>query len=228
MSDREPPKPSLFVRIGQWFRRTFVAGIVVCLPVILTWYIVLWLFNFVDGLLGRYINAYLMDHYGYDIPGLGLGLTVVLIVLLGAIVSSTRMAQRFYGAVERELMRLPLIRNIYPSVRQITNFFFGTGGTAFRKVVLVEYPSAGIWQIGFITNEDPGAISNSLGGDMYAILVPIPPSPFTGPTVFLPKDQVKFLDITVEAGLKLVMSGGVLIPERLEHATAPEEGGSPS
>ncbi len=211
-------------KVGRGLRRYFFAGLVVLIPLIVTWQILLTLFHVADGFLGQFLNRYLQQTYGQTIPGLGLLLTVVLVFGVGALVSSNIVGRRLIQWAERSFARLPLVRHIYPSVRQIAEFFFAKDHrVAFRKVVLVEYPSPGIWSIGFVTNEEPEAVSVTAGQRMYAILIPTPPSPLSGPIIFLPEKQVTLLDITVEEGLKLAMSGGVLVP-KLHHK---EHHGSP-
>ena len=198
---------------GQAFRRYVLTGMAVLVPITVTCYILVVLFQFSDGLLGRFLNGYLARHYGYTIPGLGLLLTLLLVVGVGAIISSNVVARRIHRWTEQEFARLPLVKHIYPSIREIAQYFFEKEHqVAFRKVVTVEYPSPGLWSIGFITNEDPAVVSATIGEKTYAVLISTPPSPFTGPIIFVPERKVRFLAMTVEEGLKLVMSGGMLMP----------------
>ena len=200
-------------KIGLVIRRYFIAGVVTLIPIWVTGYILIALFRFADGLLGRYINAYLARIHGFTLPGLGLLLTFVLVLLVGMI-SSNVIGRRMFPVFERLFSKLPLIRQVYPSVRQIVDFFFSKERkVAFRKVVLAEYPTRGIWSIGFVTNENPGPMNAKLGKKVYCVLISTPPSPFSGPLIFLPEEQIIFLDLTIEQGVKLVVSGGVLTPQ---------------
>ena len=200
-------------RVGQRLRRYILTGLAVLVPITVTWYILVVIFQWADGLLGRFLNRYLERTYGYTIPGLGLLLTVLIVIGVGAVISSNVVVRRLFRWSEEGFSRLPLVRHIYPSIREIAQFFFEKERrVAFRKGVLVEWPSPGLWSVGFVTNEDPKAISHAAGHRLYAVLISTPPSPFTGPIVFLPESKLKFLDITVEEGLKLVMSGGMLVP----------------
>ena len=224
----QPPRnvqpPQTRKTVGQILQRYVLAGLVVLVPITVTCYILVVIFQFADGLLGKFINRYLQRAYGYSIPGLGLLLTFLLIVGVGAIISSNMVARRIYRWTEQGFARLPLVRNIYPSIREIAEFFFEKDRrVAFRKVVLVEYPSPGLWSIGFVTNEEPPVVNATLARTVYAILISTPPSPFSGPIIFLPPEKVKFLDITVEEGLKLVMSGGVLVPPATRPHPHPEQ-----
>lgn len=197
----------------QRLRRYFVAGVVTLIPVWLTGAILVALFNFADGLLGKYINSYLLKTHGFAVPGLGLLLTFLLLLLVG-FATSNFIGRKMFPFVERAFSKLPIIRQVYPSIRQIVDFFFSKERKiAFRKVVLAEYPSPELWSIGFVTNEKPGHMIRKLGKEVYCVLISTPPSPFSGPLIFLPKEKVIFLDLTIEQGVKLVVSGGVLTPD---------------
>lgn len=208
-----PEKPQLTKR-WQRLKRYFVAGIATLIPIWVTGWILINLFQFADGLLGKYINAYLLKAHGFTVPGLGLLLTFILILLVG-LVASNFIGRAMFPLFDKIFSRLPLIRQVYPSVRQIVDFFFSKERKiAFRKVVLAEYPSGGIWSIGFVTNENPSPIIRKLEKEVYAVLISTPPYPFSGPLVFLSKEKVIFLDLTIEQAVKLVLSGGVLTPEQ--------------
>lgn len=197
----------------QRLRRYFVAGIVTLVPIWVTGGILIALFNFADGLLGKYINGYLLKTHGFTVPGLGLLLTLILVLLVG-MATSNFIGRAMFPLFEKVFSRLPLIRQVYPSVRQIVDFFFSKERKiAFRKVVLAEYPSPGIWSVGFVTHENPGQAVRKLGKEVYCVLISTPPSPFSGPLIFLPREKVIFLDLTIEQGVKLVVSGGVLTPD---------------
>lgn len=193
-------------------RRYFFAGLATLFPVVVTLYLLAVVFQFADGLLGRFINRYWKQAYGYEIPGLGLVMTV-LVVLLAGILSSHFFGQWMVRRLEAWFGRLPVVRRVYPSVKQLTKFLFEPGErqAAFRRVVLVQYPRPGAYSIAFVTNETTTTVTGS-PKTLLTLLIPNPPSPFTGPIIFVPKEEVTALDISVEEAVRLIVSGGVVAP----------------
>lgn len=192
-------------------RRYFFTGLAVLLPVFLTGYIIFLVFNFAEQLLGKYLNNYLLRHFDFFIPGLGLILTTVIIVFIGFI-SSHFFGKGALHLLEKLFLRFPFVRQLYPSIKKIVSFFFTQDRKLFKQVVLVQYPSKGIWSVAFITNTAVDKINNALGKDILNIFVPNVPGPLTGNLILVPKDEVVFLDICVEDALKIVVTGGVLNP----------------
>ena len=199
-------------RLTTRLRRYFLNGLAILFPIVVTLYLLLVIFNFVDGLLGRYINYYWQRAYGYEIPGLGLIMTLLLILVAGMF-SSHFLGQWFFRLLEERFSALPLIRRIYPSVKQLSRFFFSKedGESAFRRVVLVEYPRLGVCSIALVTNEATTSVTGK-PQVMLTLLIPTPPSPLTGPIIFVPKESVIPLNMTIEEAFKLVVSGGVVAP----------------
>jgi len=205
------------MRRGIVFRikQYFFAGAAAIFPIGITAYIFLIIFKYADGLLGRYINAYLSKQYGYKIPGLGIVIGLFLIIFIGML------ANHFIGKalipfLERYFLKLPFIRHVYSPAKQLSDFLFkenGSGGR-FKKVVLAQYPSEGSYSLGFITNEGIKEFDSKIGHEVVSVLISTPPSPFTGPLVLLPKDKVKMLDISMEDAIKFVVSGGLATPSR--------------
>jgi uncharacterized membrane protein len=208
------------VRLTTRLRRYFFTGLATLFPAIVTVYLLLVVFRFADGLLGRYINRYWLSTYGYEIPGLGLVMTVILILAAG-VVSSHVFGRMLFRGLEDWLGGLPLVRRIYQPVRQLTKFLFEQTEreAAFRRVVLVQYPRPGAYSIAFMTNE---TVTSATGvkQTLVTVLIPNPPSPFTGPIIFVPKDEVIPLEISVEEAVKLIVSGGVVAPPLLAAARA--------
>ena len=196
------PATSWSFRIGQALRRYFFTGLATLFPVAVTMFLVWQIFLFADGFLGQY--------FGSSIPGLGLVVTILVILLVGVL------SVHFFGRVvfqtlEGLLSRLPFVRKIYPAVKQLTTFLFSEESrkAAFRRVVLVEYPRMGTYSIAFVTNEcQTTAPGKSV--TLLTCLIPNPPSPFTGPIIFVPESDVVPLDLTVEDAVKLIVSGGVV------------------
>ena len=192
-------------------KRYLITGFVVVVPIFLTFYVLLGIVRVADGILGRFLNVYLKDSLGFYIPGLGFFIAIIFIFIIGLL------ANRFVGkkmifGIERWFSNLPLINKVYPALKQIILFISAQKEFGFKKVVLVEYPSKGIWSIGFLTNEHFDKISQLTNKEMVAVFMPSTPGPLTGYMIFLPKQEVKFLDISVSDALKIIISGGVFKP----------------
>lgn len=192
-------------------KKYFVAGLLTILPLALSVYIMVVLFKLVDGILGKYINAYLKDLLGFYIPGLGIILFIAIIFLSG-ILSIHLFGARLHLFLGRALARFPLLRYIYPSVKKIFEFIFSDTSLGFKKAVLVQYPSKGIWAIGFIANEGYPAAEEKTGKKFFNIYLPSSPNPTTGFFFLIPKDEVIMLDIGIKEAMRLIMSGGLLNP----------------
>ncbi|MCX6307722.1 MAG: DUF502 domain-containing protein [Bacteroidia bacterium] len=147
-------------------RRYFVAGLLTILPLALSVYILLVLFRIVDGILGKYLNVYLKSLLGFYIPGLGLALFIGIIFLSG-ILSIHFFGARLHMFLGRALARFPLLKYIYPSVKKVFEFVFSDNKLGFKKVVLVEYPSKGIWSMGFIANDGFAEAQKKTGKVFY-------------------------------------------------------------
>lgn len=196
-------------------KKYLITGLVVIIPVAVTVYILVGLFRFVDGILGRFLNVYLREWLGFYIPGLGLLLFFVIIFITG-LLSSRFFVKKIFRRLEKWFSGLPLINKIYPPLKQIASFASSEKEFGFKKVVLVEYPSKGIWSIGFLTNERLRQIDKVTGKEMLAVFLPTTPGPLTGYVVFMPKEEVKFLDMSVNDALKIIVSGGFLKPDELK------------
>ena len=199
-----PPTDSL--RFGQVVRRYFIAGLATLFPVAVTAWIVKAIFKFSDQLLGQYLP--------FNIPGLGLLLTLIIIMLIG-VLSVHVVGRVFFHTLDAWLVRVPLVKKIYPAAKQLAQFIFSDGGkgkAAFRLVVLVEWPRLGSFSIGFVTNDTMTSAITGTHEKLITVLIPTPPSPFTGPIIFLREKEVIPLQLTVEDAMKLVLSGGVVSP----------------
>jgi len=213
ISGREFESPPISARFWQALRRYFVTGLATLFPAAVTVWLLVQIFRFADGFLGRLL--------GFSIPGLGLVVTLCITVLVG-VLSTHFVGRLLFPTLEQWFSRLPLVKKIYPAVKQLARFIFSEEErhAAFRRVVLVEYPRPGAYSIAFVTNET----TNSATGTpktLLTVLIPNPPSPFTGPIIFVPKADAIPLDLSVEDAVKLVMSGGVVAPpfEAAERST---------
>lgn len=221
MQTHKPFTASRTMRLTARIRRYFLAGLATLFPVVVTLYALVIVFQFADGLLGRFINRYWLRAYGYEIPGLGLVMTAVLLLVVGFL-SSQFFGQWLFRRVEGWFGRLPVVRHVYQPVKQLTKFLFEHTDRpmAFHRVVLVPYPRVGSYSIGFVTNESLTTFTGS-SKILLTVLISTPPSPFTGPIIFVPKEDAVPLKMSVEDAVKLVMSGGIVAPplEALERET---------
>lgn len=192
-------------------KRYFGTGLLITLPVLFTVYILWIVFRFIDGIWGKFINYYLKKHLGFSIPGLGFILGIATVIIVGFIATNF-FGKKIFKAIENWFLKLPLIRQIYPTAKQIVDSFISKESPAFKKVVLVEYPSKGIWSVGFLTNDGFKEAEEKSGRELVHVLIGTTPTPLSGFLILVPKDEIKILDISIEEGIKLVVSGGIVKP----------------
>jgi len=136
----------------------------------------------------------------------------MLTILAVGFIAANFLGKRLFKFFERIFLRFPIIKLIYDPAKQIVDSFTSHENPAFKKVVLVEYPSKGIWSIGFLTNEGFKEAKEKTGEDLLHVFIATTPSPFTGFLVLVPRRDIKVLDIPVESGVKLIVSGGIVKP----------------
>ncbi|MBX3403341.1 MAG: DUF502 domain-containing protein [Phycisphaeraceae bacterium] len=144
---------------------------------------------------------------------LGLVVAIVLFYLAGVIFGGL-FGRALYQQMERFITRIPVIKQVYPHVKQVVDLILGEKQMAFSKVVLFEYPRKGIWTIGFVTNSGMKAVAGAAGEDAVTIFIPSTPTPFTGFTITLPRSSTIDINLSVDEAIRFVLTGGVLIPER--------------
>jgi len=198
---------------GPWvsIKRYFLTGIAALFPLFITAYVIALLFRAANRFDGNYINHFLALRYGFTVPGAGLALLVCVIFLTGFI-SSNYIGRKVGPLMEKVFLRIPLVAYIYPPARQLSDFLFGGDKKMMvQKVVMVEYPAPGSYSIGFMTNDAAPKIKEMGGSkELISVLVPLAPAPFSGLLIFMPRDKVVFLDMSVEAAIKIIVSGGVV------------------
>lgn len=192
-------------------KRYFATGLLVTLPVFFTIYLLFMVFRFIDGIWGKVINYYIKKSIGFSIPGLGFILGLLTILVVG-FVATNFVGRRIMHALEAWFLKFPFIRQIYPALRQIVDSFLSKESPAFKKVVLVEYPSKGIWSVGFLTNDGFKEAEEKANTGLLHVFIGTTPTPLSGFLILVPKNEVKFLDISVEDGIKLIVSGGIVKP----------------
>lgn len=215
MTDAQPHPPEQpRRRIWTRLRAYFITGIIVVAPLALTVYLVTFIVGFIDEnvlpLLGETWNP--ETYLPFAVPGIGVLIFVVAITLIGWL--ATGLIGRTVVAMgERLLERMPVVRSVYSVFKQIFETVFSHDSRAFRDVVLISWPRPGCWAVGFATGSAKGEVGDAIGDDVVNVFLPTTPNPTSGYLLFLPKKDVIFLDMTVEQGIKLVISGGVVTPE---------------
>jgi uncharacterized membrane protein len=195
------------------FRAYLIAGLLVTGPIALTFYLA-WLFvSMIDGWVARLIpDPYLPSTYlPFPIPGLGLVVVVVGLVLIGALTAGY-VGRLFFRLSDRILTRMPFIRGIYGATKQIFETVLAKQSNTFREVVLVEFPRKDMWTIAFITGKTEGELAETAGDDAVTIYVPTTPNPTSGYLVFVKRSDVVLLSMTVEEAIKFIISGGIVAP----------------
>ncbi len=198
---------SIFNVIGIQFRKAFVTGILVITPLAITVWILYNLFEKIDGLLGAIVTRLL----GRYIPGLGMLLLFFLVIGAG-IFARNYIGRRLIRWGNLILFRIPLFNKIYIALRQIFEVFLGERKTIFQRVVLFQYPRPGIYAIGFVTSESGGEIMAKTETKMINVFLPTTPNPTSGYLLFVPEDELIPLSMSVEEGIKMVISGGAVTP----------------
>lgn len=193
-------------------RRYLVAGLLVWLPLVATYLVLSFTIRLIDRSLLLLPSAYRPENLiGFQIPGLGVILTLMLVLLTGLIVANF-FGRKIIGAWESLLARIPLVRTVYGAVKQITASLFADASQSFREVVLVEYPRRGLWMLAFVTGETPKKFKQVVGEELTNIYVPTTPNPTSGFYLMVPPKDIRRLDIPVEVGLKMILSAGVVNP----------------
>jgi len=224
------------MRVGLWprLRGYFFAGMLVTAPIAITVYIALLLISFIDQRVFDLIPpVYNPETYlPFSIPGIGVVLMILILTLIGAIAAGY-IGKMLLRLSDRLLNRMPVVRSIYGAAKQIVDTVVSNKAVAFREVVLLEYPRRGIWTIGFLTGRSLDQIGQAAGRNLLNVFVPTTPNPTSGFLLFLPESDVQRLPISVEEGIKLVISAGIVLPpasrrslEGTKPAPAPTPAGS--
>lgn len=191
----------------------FFKGLAVMLPLLITIWLLLFLFSFMDGILGGVITLFI----GRPAPGFGFIITLVLIFVAGYFTDYI-MGNKILGVMDNLLFRVPIVKGIYSSAKQINDVFFQSGGTKeFKKACVVQYPREGIFSVGFITTVAAQEIQQKTNTDkLLCVFIPNTPTPATGFLIMLPAKDIIMLDMKAEDAFRLIVSGGVLKPAEKE------------
>ncbi len=202
-------------------KRYLIAGLLVWLPLAVTIWVLQAALGLLDGVFGWFLNAGrailpsaaapLIDML-LQIPGLGV-IVMVLTLLLTGIFATNIVGQWWLRQGSRVLNKIPIVKSIYSSVKQVSDTLFSSNGNAFREAVLVQYPRQGSWTIAFVTGRPGGEAAQHLQGDYLSVYVPTTPNPTSGFFLMLARKDVVELDMSVDAALKYIVSMGVVAPE---------------
>jgi len=195
-------------------KKYFVTGLLIWVPLAIT----LWVLNLIVGTMDQsllLLPAKLRPEnlFGFNIPGLGAILTLLVVFLTG-LVTANILGQRLVLFWEALLGRIPVVKSIYYSVKQVSDTLFSSSGEAFRKALLVQYPRPGSWTIAFQTGVPGGDVARHLQGDYISVYVPTTPNPTSGFFLIMPRADVIELDMSVDDALKYIISMGVVPPAK--------------
>ncbi|MGA3066527.1 MAG: DUF502 domain-containing protein [Tepidisphaeraceae bacterium] len=237
----QPPDPDKPRRLGfaQDFRRFFVRGLAAIAPTLVTIWLLLWVWDFLWANIGRQIIIFIrqawfaagnrgwiapqtpqyilyhLDDSSFGTRALGVLLSVILIYFIGVFVGNL-IGRTAWLLVERALLRIPLVRAIYPAVKQITDFVLADRSRQFQasRVVAVQPHEQNIWSIGLVTNSGQWRLSEADPEDMVTVFIPSTPTSFSGYVLVVPRKRVVELPMTVEEAFRLLVSGGVIAPNQ--------------
>ena len=193
-------------------KRYFITGLLIWIPLGITFLVLNWLVGAMDQTLELLPQRFHTEHMlGQHIPGLGVVFTVVVVFATG-LLAANFIGQRLVRFWESVLSRIPVVKSIYYSVKQVSDTLFSSSGQAFRKALLVQYPRQGSWTIAFLTGQPGGDVANHLDGDFVSVYVPTTPNPTSGFFLMMPRADVVELDMSVDDALKYIISMGVVTP----------------
>ena len=193
-------------------KKYFITGLLIWIPLVIT----LWVLNLIVSTMDSTLlllpeSLQPATWLGVNIPGLGVVLTLLVLLLTGLFAANI-IGQRLVSMGEGLLARIPVVKSIYNGVKQVSDTLFSSSGQAFRKALLVRFPHSDAWTIAFLTGTPSGEVARRLDGDYISVYVPTTPNPTSGYLLIVPRAQVIELDMSVEEALKYVISMGVAAP----------------
>ena len=200
-------------------KKLFIAGLLVWLPLTITIWVLWQLLSVFDGIFRAVVGALdavapplqpLLDRLA-GTPGLGVIVVIAAILLTGLLVANI-VGQWWLRQWDALIARIPIVKSIYSSVKQVSDTLFSSTGNAFRQAVMVQYPRAGSWTIAFVTGSPGGEVARSLPGEHISVYVPTTPNPTSGFFLMVPRAEVVELSMSVDEALKYVISMGVVAP----------------
>lgn len=207
----ESPRKSAFTRAAEVVQRKLVLGFLATFPLVATFYILSEALKFLDDIIGQYFTR--------EIPGLGLVTLLLFLILIGSLITSY-LGRRLFKLSDQLLSQVPIARTIYVSAKQLMEAMDPDGRKAFQSVVLLEYPRLGLYTVGFVTRESPAELRDRIGEPSSTVLLPHTPNVTSGVLLIVPDRALIPLKMTVEEGLKLLLSGGFIVPGEAAPASA--------
>jgi len=194
-------------------KKYLITGLLIWVPIVIT----VWVLSFLVGTLDQTLlllpEAWQPRTWiGFHIPGLGVLMTLAVVFATGVLAANI-IGQRLVSYWEGLLARIPFVKSLYSSVKQVSDTLFSSSGLAFRKALLVQYPRHGSWTIAFLTGQPGGDVVNYLKGEYVSVYVPTTPNPTSGFFLMMPASDVVELDMSVDAALRYIISMGVVPPE---------------
>lgn len=194
-------------------RKYIITGLLIWVPLGITIFVIKLLVDLMDRTIVLLPPAWRPENlFGFEVPGLGIVISAMVIFITGFFLTNFA-GRRLIRVWENLLDRIPLVRSIYSSVKQVTQTILSSDGETFNEVLLIEYPRKGVWTLCFKTSDSPKSFDKVTGKQLVTVFVPTTPNPTSGFILFVPKTEVTKIDIDVEDALKLVMSLGVVTPE---------------
>lgn len=188
--------------VKKEIKNVFITGLLIFIPISATFFIVFWVFRYIEG----FLQPYLMES-GYYVPGMGWVFIILIIFLLG-ILGRFTLGSKIIESVEGQLRKIPIIRTIYIGVKEATKVILISEAERLKGVVLVEYPRKGIYTLGFTTGAVIEEARNKSGKRLINVFVPTSPNPTSGFVILIPEEEVLYLDLKVEDALRVIISGG--------------------
>jgi len=194
-------------RVAGTIRRYFLTGLFVIIPIWGTYLVLKTLLETLDGFVGSTLRQYLP----YYIPGLGIIVLLLLIFTIG-LLTANYLGQRLVAWGEEVMQRLPIVRSVYSTIKSMVNMVSTNGKENFRRVVLIEFPRKGQYSLAFVTGVTEGEVQQLTDGKVLNVYVPTTPNPTSGYLLFVPESEIIPVSMTVEDGMKMIISGGLYTP----------------
>ena len=204
------PKP---VGLFAWLRGRFFAGMVIAAPLAATFFILQFLITFIDNRVKPLLPPLLQPetYTNYAIPGFGVLVLVVALTVLGA-VTANLVGRSLLAATDRILSRIPIVKNVYAALKQLTEVLANNQQASFDRCVMVEYPKKESWCIGFVSSHAKEEIGAKLGTSKIGVFVPTTPNPTSGFLIYVEESETVPLEMTVEEGAKMILTAGLVVP----------------
>lgn len=193
----------------RFFKRYFITGLLIWIPLVITVWVIALVIRAIESFVPTFLSS--QSLFGVRIPGFPVALVLVVVFITG-LLGANFIGRAFVDRWEKLLGRIPLVRSIYNSVKQVSDTVLAPNGQAFREAVLVQYPRQGSWTIAFLTGSPSGEVAERLPGKYVSVYVPTTPNPTSGFFLMMPRQDVQVLDMSVDAALKYIVSMGVVAP----------------